>query len=135
MNNYGSFPTKANSCFFKVDDREFALSLLHYTDMGEEWTVQLHEKTGGVWKQVGGHIAQYFNNFEQQFKKFKNTSEFIKSHFHEAEKRMRDALAIQLPNKADPAECTAYDIARDVEFKDGRFQFNKPLPLSHNLLP
>ena len=135
MTNYGSTPTKNNSCFFKVDNREFALSLLHFTDMGEEWVVHLHEKINGNWIMFGGYIAQYFNDFNEKFSKFKNTSEFIKSHFPAAEERMNTALAMAIPNKTNRAECTAYDIAKDVEYKDGHFKFNKPLPLSHNLLP
>lgn len=133
---YPSVPVNGNSCFFKVGERQFALSLLHYTDMGEEWAVLLHEKIDGAWKQIGGHIAQYFENFDQEIAKFKNTSEFIKSHFPKAEERLSLALAVLKPSsKNNRAECTAYDFAMDVEYKDGHFQFNKPLPLSHNLLP
>ena len=132
--SYGNTPTRSNSCFFNMDGRDFALSLLHYTDMGEEWTIQLHEKIDGQWKQVGRHIAQYLENFSAEWAKFQNTSLFIASHFPEAEKRVNEAITIAIPNLDNPAEFTAYDIALDVEYKDGHFQFNKPLPLSHNLL-
>lgn len=134
--SYPYTPINGNSCFFKVGERQFALSLLHYTDMGEEWHVRLHEKIDGQWRQLNPLIAQYFNNFDTEWAKFKNTSEFIKSHFPKAEQALADALATLKPgSKENHAECTAYDFAMDVEYKDGHFGFNKPLPLSHNLLP
>lgn len=134
--SYPNVPVNGNACFFKVGERQFALALIHYTEMGEEWQIRLHEKIDGVWQQLNPVIASYLNDFDTFFAEYKNTSEFIKSHFPKAESVLNNALATLKPSsKIHRAECTAYDIAMDVEYKDGRFQFNKPLPLSHNLLP